>query len=254
MVTTVATLLIVFAALDGPGPIAASMARHAADLFVVETFTPAADATVSAPASRTASIARHASEPLAVSSSADAQWRRVAKIPPATSIVVDAEAVTVAGIFATADAAEITVLDVEGCGLTREGRRVVERLVAEMPDAMSRFPGGLTSGDVSIRGDGVFISGTRVCAQEALVRRVDRRDVRRVIARTTRSSTAGVSAAAAGGLLAGLYLAATTSLDCRDRGCAARAFGLMAGVPVGAALAVHAATQHTVEEVYYRRD
>lgn len=231
MVTTVATLLIVFAAADGPGPIAASIARHAADA-----------------APQTAQVGD------------DASWARLSQATRGTEVVVSTKTVAdVRRVFVGHDESSVTVLDLGERCLPRTIARQLRSIAEAHPDWFETIEaaGGFVDRDVRVDSTGIYSGSQRVCEVERVVERVPREQVM-VVKRIgeAHASPKAVAGLAAAGFLVGLVTLAGAS-ECRIAesltGCRLELFAPL-WMPVAGGVLGYVVTRHVDETVYYRRD
>ncbi|HZT76888.1 MAG TPA: hypothetical protein VFA27_09535 [Vicinamibacterales bacterium] len=232
MVTTFAIWTLAIATAAGPGPIAASLARHAADSLVVETLPPADDG-----------------------------WWRLERIRPGAEVVMSTTRDTlVPRVFVSFDAASMTVLNLRDPVLPRvavQRLRDVAEIRSRAFDADRITVGFETDDRVRVSAAGVFVDGSRICDTDRIVERIPRASVRLVKGTgDVHASKAAVVTGVVLGELVGLGLLGS-AIDCRIdesiTGCRLQVFGPL-WAPIAGGTLGYFVTRRVDETVFYRHD
>lgn len=233
MIIPIAIFFISFTAAADPGPITASIARHAADARLEDDTTNGAS------------------------------WSQLKRLAPATDIVIRTDTVDqLKRVFVSAGDEEITVIN----SATNPPCGAVSALVAvagQRPELFdrSRIAVGFIAGDVEVRGDRIVVKGKSDCSTSDVIERLARESIRSVKSpRTTQSNKGWAVAGVTLGFIAGVYTAAATSMNgnCgtyQNVGVGCNILGsAFLWMPVAGGLLGHFATRQVVEKTYYRRD
>ena len=218
MVTTIATVVIAFASASGPGPIAASVERHAADPI--------------GPPSHT-----HADK-----------WDQLARVPAGTDVVITTdEAPDLRRTLVVVDSNELTVINRSGQQQCPATERIVD-LATQRPDLFvrSHLDVGFVAGDLDVRADRILFRGQVVCDPSVVFERFARSSLLSV--RSPVRTRGSVLATAITVSVASTY--AVFASWSAEGGAPL----LTIGVPLGLGAAVWHGTKHTTQEIYYRRD
>jgi hypothetical protein len=229
--TTFATLLVAFAAASGPGPIAASIARHATDVRVEST------------------------------ASNDPSWSTLKRLAPGTDVVVTVNAPEALNrVFVSANDDAITVINRATDPPCRAATSLVD-LAKKRPDLFepSHVAIGFVFGDVDVRADRIVFSGTWDCATDTIIEQISRANIRAVKSAPTVQSSAGWTVAGVAlGFIAGGYVSVGAALGgCGASGHTSPGCGvaMTAGLwgPVAGGLLGHYTTKQVIETTYYLR-
>ena len=230
MLLTISALLVVVAAAEGSGPIAASIARHAADAVLQTTL--AAD---------------------------DVNWARLSRVTRGTQVVVGrTNEGEVRQLFVAYDDSSITLLDLTARCLPRGVARHIGDIAETRPDSFDSIAtSGFVDGDLRIDDTGIYSGARRICDVGRVVVRIPRAEValvKRVGA--ARGSPKAVAGLAAAGFVVGLVTLAGAS-ECRIAdsltGCRLELFAPV-WMPVAGGALGYALTRRVDEQVYYRKD
>ncbi len=231
MVTTIATWLVAFVSASGPGPIAASIERHARDAVSQST------------------------------SAADGNWAGLARMARGTEIVLrTTERPDARRVFIAYDEASVTVLNVNDPVLPAAVARQLREVAMIVPDVFDLGRTGHffeTKDGVRVGDGAVFVGAARLCDLAQIVERVPRSSV--VLVRGTGEVTASRGAVIAGVVVGGVlgvgaFVGAT---ECRIAesvtGCKAQLTAPL-WTPVLGGLLGYGVTRQVDRRVFYQRD
>lgn len=229
MVSTIATVVIAVAAASGPGPIAASLARHANDAIQQQT----AD---------------------------DLSWSRLERIRRGVEVVVATQSGgDVHRIFLGHDSSTLMLLNANYAALPHGVADRLRGLAETRPDLFEpdRLAVGFVERDLRISGTGVFLGPTRLCDLDRIVERIPRDQIRLVKSspEAHASQRAVITGVVVGAAVGVAFWA--SAIECRIAdsitGCRLQLFAPV-WMPVAGGAIGYAASRRVTEEVYYRHD
>ena len=182
---------------------------------------------------------------------ADAGWKRVRSLAAGSEVLIDLTTTAVPRRFVSADAEALTTLNLSLPGLSRrDGETLLKLAAANEPGLRTAIGGGsLTTEDVRVGPDGVFIRARRVADTAAVFERWRRDDIVGVQGPVHRPHG---GLAAVGGFVLGSILGWLTVFAVDELGLPAATAAVALGSPIAGGILAYRAVDPRRKVIYQR--